>query len=138
MIPAQGRQQQLRLLPWALLDKPGEEVFGQAKTWRSSTPYLPTRHPKSRGRDSLADQISRECELRGLPRPTIIIIKPAPGGYVTHRHGKPKAIGPAQLIELEFSAAIPGPLLLGASSHFGMGRFEPLQKESSSSAPISP
>lgn len=128
-IPAQGRQPALRLLAWDLVDHPGE-TFGRSSTWLSSTPYVPSRHAKPAGKDSLVEQILRECHLRGLPQPDVSIIRPAPADYITHRHGQPRAAGPAHFLRLTFPQPIPGPLVLGANSHFGMGRFEPHQEES--------
>lgn len=124
IIPAHGRQQAVRLLPWTLIDRPGDEVFGRARSWSSSTPYLPARHKKSNNRESVPEQIRRECCLRGLPHP-LVTVSTAPDGYVVRRHHQHKPAGQPQMVELDFPEPISGPLLLGANSHFGMGRFLP-------------
>lgn len=124
IIPAQGRLEAIHLLPWSLLDHPGDEVFGRARRWRTATPYVPPRHTKSRGRDSLPDQIHRECQQRGLPEPTVS----STGvweGYVVQRHGQERPAGEPHAVELEFPHPVSGPILLGSNSHFGMGRFMP-------------
>ena len=126
-IPAQGCQEKVQLLPWTLIEQPGEETFGRSASWKSSSPYIPARHPKTRERDSIPEQIRRECQQRGLPEPTIEITDTAEG-WVSQRHDRPKPAGPPQMVSLKFPNPIPGPLLLGADSHFGMGRFEPDQE----------
>lgn len=132
-IPAQSRQHALQLLPWAFLERAGEEVFGLARSWASSTPYLPARHSKAAGREAVAEQVRRECQQRGLPEPEVAIL-PAAEGYVTQRHGQPRPAGPPHMLRLEFPNPIRGPVLLGANSHFGMGRFVPLEEGSQGSS----
>jgi CRISPR-associated protein Csb2 len=124
-IPAQGRQPAFELLAWSLVDRPGDEQFSRARCWASSTPYLPPRHAKPNGRDSLPEQVRRECQQRGLPRPTVTAIEPWEG-YVVQRHGQKRPAGQPQRIALEFLEPVGGPVLLGASSHFGLGRFKPI------------
>ena len=124
-IPAQGRQPAFDLLPWLLVDHPGEEQLGRAKIWRSSTPYVPPRHVKPNGRESLPDQVRRECQQRGLPVPTVTVVGPWEG-YVVHRHGRARPAGQGQRLALEFPQPVRGPVLLGANSHFGLGRFKPV------------
>jgi CRISPR-associated protein Csb2 len=126
-IPAQGRQSELRLLPWSIIEQPGPEFFGEASAWKSATPYVPVRHAKTGGRDTVADQIRRECQQRGLPEPEVTQA-PSSVGYVTRRPGQARPAGPPQMVELQFPQRICGPLLLGFNSHFGMGRFLPVQQ----------
>lgn len=124
-IPAQGRQQAFDLLPWSLVDRPGDLHFGRAVRWRSSTPYVPPRHTKDRGRDSLPEQLRRECEQRGFPAPAASVIGPWEG-YLVQRHGQRPPAGPPQRVALEFPEPVRGPIALGANSHFGLGRFQPV------------
>lgn len=81
-------------------------------------------HSKSSGRDSLPDQIRRECRQRGFVEPAVTVVGEW-DGYVIQRHGQPKPAGGAYKVELEFPEPVPGPVLLGSNSHFGMGRFVP-------------
>jgi CRISPR-associated protein Csb2 len=92
-----------------------DPLFGSARIWTSKTRYRPTRHPQ--GDDSpeeavIAD-LMQECHRRGLPRPEIALrdVKAGPRG------------GLSALARLQFQAAIRGPVLLGADSHFGAGLF---------------
>jgi CRISPR-associated protein Csb2 len=126
-VPAQGRQPKVRLLPWTIIQQPGPEVFGQSSAWKSATPYVPVRHCKIGGRDTVTEQIRRECQQRGLPEPEVTLAESSEG-YVTRRPGQARPAGPPQMVGLKFSQPICGPLLLGANSHFGMGRFAPAQQ----------
>jgi CRISPR-associated protein Csb2 len=92
-----------------------DPVFGRARLWVSRTPYRPTRHPRvpADSADLLRRDVLLECERRGLARPEVDVIEVATG-----RRG-----GIAANLRIEFSVAVSGPLLLGASSHFGAGLF---------------
>lgn len=104
------------------------ELLGPAQSWRSITPFGLVRHPKPRrGQllDSPADQVRRELAQRGLPLPDEVILER--GSW--HRFRSSKA-GQSRLdragvfgIRLRFSERVPGPLALGAFSHFGLGLF---------------
>lgn len=66
----------------------------------------------------------RECLLRGLPEPRVESVEE--GRKFQVRRGRGEAPpGPASWLRLTFPAEISGPLCLGASCHFGMGRFVP-------------
>jgi CRISPR-associated protein Csb2 len=45
-----------------------------ARKWRSVTPFVPPRHMKARGRNTLLGQIEEECKGRGLAAPSSIKI----------------------------------------------------------------
>jgi len=123
-------------------------LFGPAKVWRSLTPFVPTRHPKTHrdGRPKLdADGWwigSPEHDLRrliaeaALPLPakiqrlkTISIgsrwLRPVE--FQTQRyHGEGRrgqAAGAA--FELTFAEPVSGPLAFGYGAHFGLGLFVP-------------
>lgn len=113
--------------------------LGSGATWVSRTPFVPPRFLKSRGRDSLEEQIRSELEHRGLPRliaaPTIA----APSD--TSRAGKDArwfrafartrqgngGTAPAGVfhVTLTLTRPVEGPLCLGWGSHFGLGVFAP-------------
>lgn len=87
-----------------------------SQVWTSVTPYIPTRHPK-RGEDAeafLRDDIIGECLNRNLPRPQSIELNVDTG---------PKG-GLSADVRLSFAAAVPGPILIGRTSHIGGGLFE--------------
>jgi CRISPR-associated protein Csb2 len=121
--------ERFHLVPLALLeDGEREKVFGRSHVWVSTTPYLCSRHPKRSGKDSPEDQIRRECRQRGIPEPiSVTPFQPAKGSWLDYkrrRWRKDPPPGVPQGYRLEFAEAQTGPLSLGASSHFGMGRFE--------------
>jgi CRISPR-associated protein Csb2 len=117
-LTAVGRTDELRL----------ESLLGPAREWRSLTPFALNRHPKRRaGRevDGPLDQISRELRLRGFPEPESI--EPIVGPWLEYRRTRPgrsrfeapRVIG-ARIV---FPEPVPGPIALGALSHFGLGLF---------------
>ena len=109
-----------------------KQIVGNASRWRSFTPFVPSRHIKKRGKNTLSEQIISELDSRGLPRPKLVdcsSLEDAPH-YKRFRHfvasrrkgpSPPRAIGYA--IELEFNEPVEGPIALGYASHFGLGLF---------------
>lgn len=103
-------------------------LTGPARTWRSITPFGLVRHPKTkRGelRDTPEEQVCKELEHRGFPKPKEIV--PEPGSW--HRFRSHKA-GQSRLqstsvygIRLRFGEPVRGPIALGSFSHFGLGLF---------------
>ena len=94
---------------------PAQALVGPARTWKSHTPYSPTRHA-GRGRDpvpALLRDVLAECVRRGLPKPEIDLLDLSVGP----REGVTARLG------LRFAAAVPGPILLGRDSHRGGGLF---------------
>lgn len=141
----QGRQASIQLLPVALLEEESQErIFRRSREWISYTPYLMSRHPKKRGGrwiDTAADQIRRECELRGLREPEVTPIPdsemaairsafPFPWvRYQKKRWGKRNGpVGAPGGFRLTFPDEVLGPLALGYACHYGMGRFIPLEQ----------
>lgn len=98
-----GKSGKLRLAPQAV-DVDSDPLFAASKEWVSITPYTPTRHPKRNGRDSLHDDVLQEVQRRQLPVPLALEKKGAD-------------------LLLRFSVAVPGPVLLGKTIHFGGGLF---------------
>jgi CRISPR-associated protein Csb2 len=123
--------ERFHLVPLALLDdKDRGKVFGCSRVWVSSTPYLCARYPKRNGKDSPEEQILRECKQRGYPLPKVTEID---GSWYEFKKRRWRKEGPKDVprgFRLEFADSVMGPLSLGASSHFGMGRFRiPTAKE---------
>ena len=128
-------------------------LFDSARTWRSLTPYILTRHVKFRGPrdtngrremvDSPREQIVREFSLRwpagpGLVRVSVQDLKERiapmregqstgfrPFDYFTRKRGGGSNGGGAFHFEIEFDRPISGPLALGFACHQGLGVFIP-------------
>jgi CRISPR-associated protein Csb2 len=111
------------------------ELCGEARHWRSLTPYLPVRHRK---RELLAEfltaDVAAELSYRGLPSASVSGIEPElrlPDrwalGFRRYRLKKETMANrrPGLGLRLEFDDPVPGPLLLGQLSHFGYGVFVP-------------
>ena len=128
-------------------------LFGHSHVWESATPFLATRHPKSRGRKrdrpELLGQENRSAFLMGLLlEEWDRLAHRRPGLPSRDRVGiEPIAeIGPKKLRPLQFRRArfkssddggqrpttgfllrfpepVSGPISLGHSSHFGLGLF---------------
>jgi CRISPR-associated protein Csb2 len=81
-----------------------DPLFAASKEWAAATPYAPTRHAKRNGRDSLRDDVLQEVERRQLPVPLAVERKDTN-------------------LLLRFKVAVPGPVLLGKTIHFGGGLF---------------
>lgn len=81
-----------------------DPLFSLSKAWKAATPYAPTRHAKRNGRDSLRDDVLREVRRRQLPVPIAV---------------EERGID----LLLRFKVAVPGPVLLGKTMHFGGGLF---------------
>ncbi len=120
-----------------------------ATVWHSTTPFVPPRHLKKRGKNTLEGQILAELQSRGFPRPTAVAASGPTRGrksvgagkrrtdagnsemswsrfrhfVLSRRHGPepPQRCGFA--IRLEFDQPVSGPIALGYGSHFGLGLF---------------
>jgi CRISPR-associated protein Csb2 len=123
-------------------------LFAEATEWRSLTPFVPTRHPKTNrsGRpklDECALQIgSPEHDLRrliregGLPEPAEV--RPMRTGFAGNnpvrwlgfqrqrKHGTGSRAGQMGYgFHVAFPKPVRGPLAFGYASHFGLGLFTP-------------
>lgn len=104
----------------------GDPLFGPAHMWTSRTSYRPTRHA-GHGKNieaAIVLDIVAECQRRGFPKPEVNLLElnVGPNGGVAAR------------VQLRFSLAVEGPLMLGRDSHRGGGLFatssvSELQKE---------
>lgn len=114
-------------------------LVGPSTTWRSATPFVPSRHPKWRGTgeqrhivDSPEAQLRAELGHRGLTAETTVteaLERPrsAGGGHRPFRilrRGESRTLpGMAQWWRLTFDQPVAGPLVLGYAAHFGLGLF---------------
>jgi CRISPR-associated protein Csb2 len=102
-----------------------------ANVWVSATPFVPPRHMKSKGRNTLVGQVETELQSRGLPMPEAIEILPELSTPFRHfvkrrsRGGSPPPVEIGFGLKLTFSQPVKGPILLGYACHFGLGRFSP-------------
>lgn len=109
----------------ALLGPPGG-----ARSWVSVTPFVPPRHLKPHGKNSLEGQISAELASRGMPQATVRVL-PWNEANREMRHAvrvrrapaPPPPIDLGFMVELTLGAPVAGPLTLGYGAHFGMGLF---------------
>jgi CRISPR-associated protein Csb2 len=97
--------------------------FGRSRTWRSLTPYRPTRHCGTRpdaaaAATAIIDDVVLECTRRGLPRPEARVLRldTGPRGGLSAR------------VSLHFATAMAGPLILGRDAHQGGGLFVPTEE----------
>ncbi len=115
------------------------ELTATSRYWVSATPYLHPWHVKKNF--SAADQIRRECEIRGFPE--IIDLKRVqtikaggrdrrPIDFRRFRSSKRNQSQPdrhGSFWEITFADPFDdGPLALGFACHFGLGLFQPDQR----------
>lgn len=133
---AAGTLDDLRLLPGqfghsltAVLGPPGG-----ATRWVSATPFVPPRHRKLRGSNTLEGQVAAELASRGLSRPEDVrVLELREERWSTLRHfvrsrrfGPPAPVDCGFAVEIRLSKPERGPLCLGYGSHFGLGLFAAL------------
>lgn len=107
-------------------------VVGTSRQWVSCVPFVPPRHLKARGSNSLEGQLRAELASRGLPAPrTVVLLDPRVDDRARqHRHhvrvrrmGPPPPVDMGFTLRIAFDEPVEGPLCLGYGSHFGLGRF---------------
>ena len=108
---------------------------GPARCWVSASPYFMPWHVKKG--HGCAQQVHKECRVRGLPAPEVVTFgvlpcngrryRPADFDHVRHTdegiRAAPDRYG--QFLRLEFLEAVSGPLALGFGCHYGLGLFRP-------------
>lgn len=108
--------------------------LGSARVWRSSTPFVLTRHPKQRRGlwiDTPQDQVMRGLAALGLPLPTAVAeITSTDAPIAWHRFvcrrrggGAIAASTRGYGFRLMFAEAVQGPIALGYGAHQGLGQF---------------
>ncbi|MCA9088029.1 MAG: type I-U CRISPR-associated protein Cas5/Cas6 [Planctomycetaceae bacterium] len=102
-----------------------------SRVWISKTPFVPPRHLKSRGRNTLFGQVAAELSSRGL-RVASSIDRIDTNDTHTLRHfvrvrrhgGNAPPLNAGFILRMEFPKPVQGPLTLGYGGHFGMGLFQ--------------
>lgn len=113
------------------IQQPRAPVLAESRTWKSLTPFVPTRHPKVvRGVDvdSIQDQLRRGCEqLLGVAP---VEISPAGDRAAWSRFRRRRFNGGGSRgpdlafgARLVFLQPVRGPIALGYGAHFGLGLF---------------
>jgi len=105
----------------------------RAKRWRTATPLTLDRFPKVRGTvvkhvtDSPERQILTALARRGFGAATVTVHAPntSDRAFILTRKGGGRSL-PAYRATLEFDTDTIGPIVLGSTAHFGLGRFGPL------------
>ncbi len=127
-----GERKDLRALASPHGDRLGKTI-GCGRVWTSATPFVPPRHVKVRGSNSLEGQVLAELASRGLPAPEAIeVLDPRHDEHArvlrlhtrVRRYGDPPPVDAGFALRMHFEHGIDGPLCLGYASHFGLGRFE--------------
>jgi CRISPR-associated protein Csb2 len=131
------RRVQIRLSGIGALEQVAPEFVGPARTWRTVTPFTPSRYPKKNRdewRSFVENEIQRELQLRGCDATANVEFVDGPWtAFVRHRPSarqrgdkrQGQAHLPAEFLRLHFTRPVPGPLTLGRLSHFGLGLFVP-------------
>jgi len=145
----------LRLLGMAALDEYHPGLLGESKVWVSATPYIATRHARTRGRgriDIRSPHARAEFLIADLRRQLRDVLGEVVGNAdhvridpifdggsfkIAERgrpiefqrcRSKPGDDGGRRLagsFRIELPKPVPGPVALGHASHFGMGLFLP-------------
>lgn len=91
-----------------------DPLFAASQIWECVTPYRVTRHAHGVApEDALAMDRRTECRRHGLPAPRVRTLECQ--GVA--------AVGLQGRVQLEFDAAVQGPLVLGRSRCKGSGLF---------------
>jgi len=131
----------LRLVPLPFDVPPPDGLFGESDVWRSLTPFVApaNRHRfRKNGRARLGESLDRIItklvEAQGLPLPSAVhdlgrdlwvyLHETRERRKVRQATGTPW-VRPGRYLELRFKEKVRGPLILGDSSHFGLGLFVP-------------
>jgi len=101
-----------------------------ASAWVTETPFVPPRHMKERGKDTLEGQVRAELASRGLPEPIRVDVLDRARDFRWFRRVRrdpsrrpPSPMGVA--LRVEFATEVTGPISLGYASHFGLGALVP-------------
>lgn len=125
-----GDAADMRRLP-APLDRHVRSLLGApggSTRWVSSTPFVPPRFLKQRGRNSLEGQVHAELASRGLPPASVEVLAKKTVDLrhymrIRGRGRKPPPVDCGFGLRIVLESPHGGPLSLGYASHFGLGLF---------------
>jgi CRISPR-associated protein Csb2 len=103
-------------------------LLGPSRFWVATTPFATFRHQKRvSSEDFISAEIERAAGERGLPRVTLEEMVPGP--WLMFRRNRPNRRTEARVfgVTISFERPVRGPVVLGALSHFGLGRFQPVR-----------
>ena len=127
----------LNLVPLDKLVPPPPGLDGKlSREWKSLTPYVPPRHVYGRtGKEkagcSVREQLADELANRGFHVNGLIATAKECGWVKIHRTKSERDVRTnndklGYTVKLTFIEPVKGPISLGASSHFGLGLFVPM------------
>jgi CRISPR-associated protein Csb2 len=131
---------QVRVSGIGAIEQVAPELAAPAETWRSITPFTPSRYPKKnrdQWRSFVVKEVRRELALRAhtpagdidfIDGPWTAFVRHRPSARVRGDTRQGQAHLPAEFIRLHFPSPVDGPLTLGWLSHFGLGLFTPERK----------
>ena len=110
------------------------ELANPSRTWRSFTPFAPSRHRHKNAGDRstfVARSITQELRWRGFDQtaPTVDILEEGDWHHFRRHRPNKERLSQARAVvglDLEFPEPVAGPIALGALSHFGLGLFMPM------------
>ncbi len=146
-----GRLTLGRFGTWALVHDPAPERISlqpwrylkRARRWASVTPVVLPRHMKPRRGDEAATLVVKACHHSGLPEPEEVEVGShpfLPGTTFARRRRADDPRGEGWFVRpsfghrslvharIRFPEPVPGPVLLGAGRHFGLGLMLPVEE----------
>ncbi len=108
-------------------------LVGPSTRWISATPFAPTQHPRRQDTATFVDhQVRLELGRRDLPEPVAVGLvvdgrRRQATEFRRHRIAERRQadMRRAFMVQVTFPVEVPGPIALGALSHFGLGLMVP-------------
>ncbi|POM24987.1 CRISPR-associated protein [Actinomadura rubteroloni] len=125
------RDLHVRITAYGNKDALPHDLTATSTSWTTRTPVLLQRWAPARipADTHLINEIHRELAHRNIATPVTITVLPAHDWSRYRRHRptrqQPRNHRPLYGLRLDFTAPVPGPLHLGANTHFGLGLFQP-------------
>jgi len=129
----------VRMVPLPAQTQVPPGFLGPATEWRSVTPFVPPaerRRFRKSGKERPGETVQRNLERLllklGFPSPLEVTVQDQPAWIKLHQTKERRKqvvetgtpfVRPGYLVKIRFSAPIKGPILVGDSSHFGLGLF---------------
>ena len=136
----------LRLVPLPDRTPVPSGFGGPSRVWSSITPFVPPagrRRFRENGRLRAGKSVDRIAakllEAGGWPTPTRIVGVPDKTVWVSLHESRERRFERKQMrtplvrpgfhLRIEFETPVAGPIVIGDSSHFGLGQFQALEEE---------